>query len=195
MFRMTELEAINRMLLGIQLAPMATIDDIDVYSEGMIARSVLRQVTLDILVPGWNFNTRRMTLTPEESGVIHLPENTIDVFGIPSEAEDYMISPSGDLMETTTGVSSFTKDVTVTVVLGSTFSDLPAALQSLCLHKARLAFKTEMSTELGGDTQLILMDINKAESLAKAWDTRSKRLTMLDGLGAQKHLNRNYPRW
>lgn len=195
MERMTELEALNRMLLGIQLAPMASIDDVDIYSEGMIAKSVLRQVTMDVLIPGWNFNTRRTTLTPDVNGIIHLPANAIDVFATQYDAVDYTIDPDGDLMITDTGVKKFTSPVVASVVLGFPFQDLPIALQSLCLHKARLAFKTEMSTELGGDTQLIMSDIQKAEGLAKAWDTRTKRMSMLDGLGARKHLNRNYPRW
>lgn len=195
MERMTELEAINRMLLGVQLAPAASIDDIDVYSEGMLARSILKQVTMDVISTGWHFNTRRMTLTPDINQIIHLPARTVDVFTPQTEPTEYMQDTNGNLVDLSSGTNLFTTPATVYVVQGYDFQDLPPVFQSLVLHKSRLAFKTEMSTEMTGDSSLIMKDINDAEVRAKMWDTRSKRLSMLDGLKSRVSVSQNYPRW
>lgn len=193
MIKMTELEALNRMLLGIQMAPLASIDDIDTYSEAMIARAVLRQVLFDVVSPGWNFNTRLMTLSPVSDGTIPVPDSTMDVFVLQSSAVEYMVI-QGKLVSMSTGVNTFSSPVTLYVVLGFDWEDLPVVIQSLVLHKARLAFKTEMNSELGADTQVILKDISDAETRVKAWDTRQKRMSMLDSLKTARHVNRDYPR-
>lgn len=194
MERLTELEAINRMLLGIRLAPVASVDDLDTYSEGMIARSILRQVTLDVLTPGWNFNTRRMDLSPETDGTIPVPGNTIDIF-VPQGDDQVMIDSDNRLMLVYTGEKVFTASVDAYVVMGYDWGQLPAALQSLCLHRARLSFKLEMKSSAGADANVIGGDILRAEAQAKAWDLRQKRRSALDSLKMASHVHQNTPRW
>lgn len=194
MERLTELEAINRMLLGIRLAPIASVDDLDTYSEGMIARSILRQTTLDVLTPGWNFNTRRIILSPEVDGSIPVPGNTIDVF-VPQGSDQVMIDSDNRLMLVYTGSKVFTSAVDAYVVIGYDWGQLPAALQSLCLHRARLSFKLEMKSSAGADAGVIQQDILRAEAQARAWDLRQKRRSALDSLKMASHANQNTPRW
>jgi len=195
MERMTELEAINRMLLGIQLAPVASVDELDVYSEGMIARSILRQVSLEVIMPGWNFNTRCFTLVPDEtSGRIPAPARTIDVFVSQYNPVEYYVDADGFLTNMATDSNVFTSPQTFYAVLGFSWAELPAPVQMLILHKARLAFKTEMNSELGADTQVIMGDIQRADALVKSWDTGQKRRSMLDTLRMRQHTSRNIPR-
>jgi hypothetical protein len=194
MNRLTELEAINRMLLGIKLHPAATVDELDVYSEGMIARSVLRQTIMDVLVPGWNFNTRRMTLVPETDGTIPVPAETIDVFCPPNVRYELLVDADGRLLDTLNGTKVFTSAIDCFVVSGYSFSQLPGTHQMLILHRARLSFKREMRAKAGADDRDIMMDIQRAEAAAKAWDTRQKRLSMNDSLRMAQHVDHNWPR-
>jgi len=196
MERLTELEVINRMLLGIRLAPVATVDELDSYSEGMIARGILRQVMLDVLIPGWNFNTRRLMLQPDPSGLIQAPSNTIDLFVPQSAPCEVMMDTDGYLinLSTTDMTKIFNSPVDCFVVFGMDWGQLPAPLQSLVLHRARLAFKLEMKSEAGADTGVINLDIQRAEALAKSWDLRQKRASMLDTLRMRQHVNPSWPR-
>lgn len=195
MERLTELEVINRMLLGIRLHPAATVDDLDVYSEAMIARSLLKQTILDVLIPGWNFNTRRMTLVPETDGTIPLPARTIDVY-VASPVSSYNViqDVDGRLLDTTNETKVFNGPVDVIVVSGFDLEQLPSTHQMLVLHKARLAFKREMKSGAGPLDQNILLDIQKAEAMAKAWDTRQKRMSMNDSIRSAQHVDPNWPR-
>jgi len=194
MERLTELEVINRMLLGIRLAPIATVDDLDIYSEGMIARSILRQTILEELTPGWNFNTRRLTLSPEPDGTIPVPGNTIDLF-VPQGNDEVMVDSDNRLVSCHDGTKVFTSSVDAFVVLGYDWSELPAPLQLLCLHKARLSFKLEMKSDAGPETSVIQGDILKAQAAAKAWDLRQKRRSALDSIRSWTHVQRRVPRW
>jgi hypothetical protein len=194
MDRLTELEAINRMLLGIRLAPLASIDELDTYSEGMIARGILRQETLRVRTPGWNYNTRRMSLNPLEDGTIPVPAMTIDVFtaqGSPSYIVDY----DDKLMATADGNKKFAAPVDIFVVLGSQWEALPPPIQLLCLDKARLAFKVEMRSSAGASDQVLNETIVRSEAAARAWDLRQKRKSMLDTLQMATHVRPNVPRY
>ena len=197
MEKITKLEAVNRMLLGIKLAPVATIDDLSTYHEGTIAQGILEQITLETLSPGWNFNTHRITLVADTDGIIHLPAHTVDVF-VPQGQTEYLVS-NGRLKAILTNSTVFTPGFTVDcfVVLGFDWEDLPVVIQLLSMHKARLAFKLEMkSVAKGGqmDNQIILEDIRRAEGSAKGWDLRQKRRSALDSLGLRQHINRNASR-
>lgn len=194
MERLTELEVINRMLLDIRLAPLPTIDDTDTYSEGMIARGILRELSLETLVPGWNFNTRRLTLSPEVDGRIPVPPGTIDIF-VPQFADTVIIDSDNYVMLASDGTKVFTGSLDAFVVMGYTWGQLPATLQCLCMHRARLAFVLGMKSEGGTAASAIAGDIQRAEASAKAWDMRQCRRSMLDTLKMRTHVSQNTPRW
>lgn len=194
MDRLTELEAINRMLLGIRLAPLASIDELDTYSEGMIARGILRQETLRVLTPGWNYNTRRMSLNPLEDGTIPVPAMTIDVFTVQG-SPSYIVDYDDKLMATADGNKKFAAPVDIFVVLGSQWEALPPPIQLLCLDKARLAFKVEMRSSAGASDQVLNETIVRSEAAARAWDLRQKRKSMLDTLQMATHVRPNVPRY
>ena len=194
MERLSELEAINRMLLGIRLAPLASVDELDTYSEGMIARSILQQEILRVLTPGWNFNTRRLTLSPEVDGTIPVPGNTIDIF-VPQGDNEVMIDSDNRLILIDTGEKTFSSSVDAFVVLGYDWGQLPAPIQMLCLDRARLAFKLEMKSDAGPADAVIRESIMRSEADAKGWDLRQKRRSALDSLKMSQHVNTNWYRY
>ena len=186
--RITELEAINRMLLGIRMAPVTTLDALDSYTEGSIARGILQQETLRVLSPGWNFNTRRLNLKPTTAGTIVPPANTIDVF-TPQGQGTYGITAGGLLEDLENDTTKFKSAVDVFVVRGYAWDDLPPVIQVLVLDVARLAFKLEMRSAAGPTDTNLQETIVRSEAAAKAWDLRQQRRSMLDSLGLRRFTN------
>lgn len=191
MNRMTELEAINQMLLDIRMAPVATADDLEVYHEATIARQVLRAKTREVLSRGWNFNTKYLSLSPDINGHLLVPGDTIDAF-VP-QGDDEIRLVSDKVTDVMTNSNEYTESRNVYVVLGYPIEELPAPIQNLCLSEARLRFVSSMRSDgqIPRDLQKELTDV---KALACSWDTRQKRRSMLDTLRVGTHVNRNYPR-
>lgn len=191
MDRLTELEAINVMLLDIQRAPVASVDSIDIYHEATIAQQKLRIVGKRIVGQGWNYNKRRMVLNPDVNGNIWLPAAAVSVY-TDELTTDYIIV-DGKLYDSFEGTDVFTSSVTATVVLGFDFAELPLPLQAVVVESARVDF---YSTMMPGEPipQHIQTALRDALALAKSWDSRQIRRSMIDNLGMRRHVDRNWPR-
>lgn len=191
MDRLTELEAINVMLLDIQRAPVASVDSIDIYHEATIAQQKLQQVGKRIVGQGWNFNSRRMTLTPDVNGHIWVPSATVSVY-TDELTTDYIIV-DGKLFDSFEDTDVFTSSVTATVVLGFDFASLPLPIQTVIIESARVDF---YSTMMPGEPipQHIQTALRDSLALAKSWDSRQIRRSMIDNLGMRRHVDRNWPR-
>jgi hypothetical protein len=191
MDRLTELEAINVMLLDIQRAPVASMDSIDIYHEATIAQRKLHQVGKRVVGQGWNYNRRQMVLSPDVNGHIWVPASTVSVY-TDELTTDYIIV-DGKLFDSFKNTDVFTSAVTATVVLGFDFATLPLPIQTVVIESARVDF---YSTMMPGEPipQHIQIALRDALALAKSWDSRQKRRSMLDNLGMRRHVDRNWPR-
>lgn len=191
MNQMTELEAINQMLLDIRMAPVATADDLEVYHEATIARQVLLAKSREVQSRGWNYNTHRLRLSPDVDGHLLVPGDTIDAF-VP-QGDDEIRLVNNRVTDVITNSNEYTESRDVFVVLGYPIEELPAPIQNLCLAEARLRFVSSMRSDgqIPRDLQKELTDV---KALACAWDLRQKRRSMLDTLKVSSHVNRNYPR-
>ena len=187
--RLTQLEAVNTMLLGIRLMPAATIDHLDVYTEGVIARSTLRRKTLEVLSRGWNFNTRRLKLPVDTiSGKVLAPTGTIDIYSPTGSRKSYGLGSSGKVIDLDTNEAA-TEPVDVIVVMGYPWEDLPVTLQMLALNEARLEFKLEMKSKTGPEASKLQGDIADSLRVMRLWDSRQRRANMLDNAGMRLHVN------
>lgn len=191
MNNLTELEVINEMLLDIRLAPVATVDDVDIYHEATIARSVLRSKVRQVLSRRWNFNERFMELSPDIHGNINLPSATIGVT-VP-QGYDEVRMVDGKLVDSVSGDNVFTSSRLVNVTLGFPIEELPASIQNLCKAEARHSFISRMRSDavVTSDIQKELQD---AKALACSWDARQRRRNMLETADMYTHVDRNYPR-
>lgn len=195
MQRMTLLEAINTMLLDIRMAPLASLADLDAYHEATMASNALVAKTREVLARGWNFNTNRTSLSPDAiTGKIQVPgfANVIDAWASEGDPGVYM-QATGYLRNMDDDSEVFTSSVTVNIVKGLSFVDLPSPIQGLCLIEARVHFSSVMRP---GETigQTLGAELGNAMALAKGWDARQKRRTMLDNMLNRVHVNRNFPR-
>ena len=202
MQRMTLLEAINTMLLDIRMAPLASLEPTEeypvglgVYHEGTLAYEALVSKTREVLSRGWNFNSKRTSLSPSaETSEIQIEdyEGVIDVWAGEGDIPCYM-QDDGYLFNMEKNSTIFDRSVTCTIVYGLTFENLPTPLQSLCLAEARIKFSGQQRPgEAVG--QALSNELAEAKTLAFGWDSRQKRRNMLDNLMNRVHTNRNFPR-
>ena len=190
--KLTELEAINQMLLSIGLHPAAAVDDLDVYSEGMIARSILKISLMETLANNWHFNTHRLTLVPESDGTVVPPDNTLDVYCAPELSYELIVDSQGRLKDIKNDTTVFNGSVEVYVVRGYPWDEVPPNFQLLVLHKAQKQFMRRMKPKL--DTRDIDFSIMQAEATCRSWDTRQRRYSMLDSLRSHQHVSTNWTR-
>ena len=74
----TELEAVNRLLQNIGESPVNSLSG-QLTNDVTMARTMLHQVSRDVQIEGWHFNTERnFTLVPDSGGYINLPGNTLE---------------------------------------------------------------------------------------------------------------------
>ena len=73
----TELDAVNLMLSAIGEAPIESLDE--AFGESQFAQDTLGMAQLEINSWGWSYNSERITLQPNGSGYITLPDTLLSV--------------------------------------------------------------------------------------------------------------------
>ncbi len=137
----TELNAINAMLATVGEAPINTLDDLGVV-DAVTARSTLREVTREVLVAGFTFNTDEgFPISPEGFAPFEakVPPNALSV--VP---DDRTITVRGDRLYDTTRFSyDFQGEdaITCQVVWGLEFDELPEVTRQYVAIRAARRFQ------------------------------------------------------
>jgi hypothetical protein len=139
----TELEAVNAILASIGEAPVNSLSS--PAPDAQLALSLLRQESRGVQTTGYEFNTEyEWELSPDINGQINLPANTLKLIS----ASDRTIVQRGlRLYDNTNHTYEFTDPVTVTLVIGLPFDELPEFLRRFLLYRAGRLFQDR----LGGD--------------------------------------------
>ena len=147
--RTTELEAVNTMLSAVGEPPINYLDG-QKNADAAIARNILTEISRDVQMQGWHFNTQRnVTLTPESDTFITLSDNVVRVdieywtSGGTSDSRD--ITQRGNrLYNKTDNTYAFTKDVKATVVYLLDWTELPEPARRFVTVKAARIFQDRM---------------------------------------------------
>ncbi|WPM81374.1 hypothetical protein R5W60_06780 [Brucella pseudintermedia] len=122
----TELEAVNEILAVGSNSPVSTLNENQVI-DASLARNTLKAVLVEILSRGWAFNTEYgVELHPDQDGHIRLPRNTLKVKAVDGSA---VVQRGSLLYDRTNRTNKFTSAVTVDLVIGMTFEDLPSTVR------------------------------------------------------------------
>lgn len=133
---LTELEAINEILAVGSNSPVSSLAENQVI-DASLARNTLRSALSEILSKGWAFNTEEdLELVPDQDGYIRLPRNTLRVRSSGASAGTKLTSRGTRLYSRTDRTDKFTAPVTVEIVLGLDFEDLPATARVYATIKA-----------------------------------------------------------
>lgn len=148
----TELDAVNQILSSVGQAPVTTLDLQN--PEVSITVNTLREVSKQVQVEGWTFNTeRKYTLNPDSStNYINYPSNLLRIDANEEKhAHEYdLVRRNGRLYDRLNHTDKFTKAVTVDVVWLFDFIDLPPGIQAYITAKAARMCAVKMV----GDPQL-----------------------------------------
>jgi hypothetical protein len=158
---LTELEAINDMLSLIAETPLASLDEVDSVADAQIARQILTRESRAVQEQGWSWNTfENYTLQPDDSGLIYLPNNTLDVD--PTDPTHDCVWNSGKLWDRTNSTFTFDKPVNVTIRLLFAFDELPPTARRYISLLAGRKFENRMQGDTGGVSQIEENDVVRA---------------------------------
>lgn len=133
----TELDAVNYILSAIGSSPVTTLEgdmDIDVVN----ARRLIEKVSRDIQRKGWDFNTATRILSPEQ-GTKHIPWAR-SIISLHAADGSTLVKRGDRLYDMTRGSYEFDKPITVEIVEGIDYDDLPDAFKTYVTAKAAVNF-------------------------------------------------------
>ena len=140
--RMTELEAVNTMLVTIGEQPVSSLDNLAGLQDASIARQILSNISRAVQSKGWVFNLDlQVTYTPDTNGEIVLGSNVLRIdttSKVRSSTKD-IVERGGKLYDREKNTSVFTDSIKVDRVIVLNFDDLPeAARRYIATRSARV---------------------------------------------------------
>lgn len=146
---MTDLEAVNRMLASIGQAPVNTLE-IGGVGDAAKAKQQLLETARDVQTVGYSWNTdSNFPLTPDAvTGAVILPLGTLDIDASTS-TQNLIVRrhPTEDqlaLYDADNQTFVFTDAVTVNIIWGYEFNDLPQAARSYIATAAARRFQAQV---------------------------------------------------
>jgi len=162
---MTELEAVNEMLMSIGQAPVSTLN-VSGIKDVNIARAELTKVSRRIQSRGWNWNTDDdYQLSPDVDGFITVPSGALKIdASVPTEniVERRHDTKGRCLYSRDSRSFQFDGPVNVQVVWGFAFEDLPETARCFIATSAGRKFQSRV---IGSH----ILDRFQEEDEAKAW--------------------------
>lgn len=166
----TELEAVNAMLEAIGETPVNSLSNSGVV-DAVKARSELRRKSRSVQQQGWHWNTlRSYKLYPSVSGEIILPSNTLRVDTVDNDFQINVVQRGNKLFDNTKHTYIFTKELTVDLVIGLDWEELPEPARLYIYTSAARKFQQDTigSSELSQfhmrDEMLAYADLQAAEA-------------------------------
>ncbi len=142
----TELDAVNQILSSVGQAPVTTLDLQN--PEVAIAVNTLREVSKQVQVEGWTFNTeRKYTLNPDSSTKqINYPANMLRIDANEEEHKNEydLVRRSGKVYDRLNHTNEFNNAIKVDVVWLFDYYDLPPGIQAYITAKAARMCATKM---------------------------------------------------
>lgn len=135
----TELEAVNECLSNIGQTPVSTISGV-IGVDASLALQLVRSIARELQARGWYWNIEiDYPITPDSNGNLFLPSNclAVDPAGI-DEDKDY-VARGRRLYDRKNRTYVFTKPVTVEMIVGLPFEELPEqGRRYIALRAARM---------------------------------------------------------
>ncbi|MEY9719275.1 hypothetical protein ABIA22_001765 [Sinorhizobium fredii] len=133
---LTELEAINEILATGSDSPISTLEENTVI-DASLAMNTLRATSVEVQTRGWNFNTEESwPLAPDNTGEIRLPRNTLKLDTVGESAGLNCVQRGLRLYNKGDRTYTFDGPVTVDLVVGLDFEELPSTARLYITIKA-----------------------------------------------------------
>ena len=140
---MTELEAVNTMLVTIGEQPVSSLDNLAGLQDASIAKQILSNISRAVQSKGWVFNLDlQVTYTPDANGEINLGSNVLRIDStskVRGTTKD-IVERGGKLYDRENNTSIFTDSIKVDRVIVLNFDDLPEAARRYVATRASRVF-------------------------------------------------------
>ena len=169
--RTSELDALNVMMTNIGQQPIVNINNTN--PQVALAKTVLKQVTSDVLTEGWAFNRELdYPLIPDSSGNVRLPENVVRWdLAWPSDYD--VVIRDGRMYDKRTHSFDFSgvDELRAEIIWLFDFEDIPNAIRNyITIRAANLfAMRTTGSVEIAKYGQ---MEEQQARATALDYETQ-----------------------
>lgn len=142
---MSELEAVNEMLMSIGQAPVNTLT-VTGIKDVAIARKRLETALRSCLTKGWWFNTdEAYVLSPDLDGNVLIPVNALKVDSDDADLTERELEPKGRCLYNRADQSfEFTAPVTVRIVWGFRFEAVPQSARDYVATRAGRRFQSKV---------------------------------------------------
>jgi len=193
---MTEIEAINEMLMRSNLAPVNSLD-----SSGGVevekAKKILEYTSRSVQMRGWAFNTdKSLKLVPDTNNQIILPSNTLKVDAAGPDRHTMVTARDGILRKTNRyeggDPTEFTSPIYVDIVYYLAFEEIPMTAQWYITVVAARRF-SDASTASSVLHQFQQMEEARALVDLEEAEGEEADFNMLDTMGPT--LRRNMDNW
>ena len=182
-----ELDAINQILSAIGSSPVTSLEDstdIDVIN----ARRILNNTSRDVQRTGWNFNTITLKMQPDSE--THKISWDDTVLMLKSVDDNVYIRRSGFVYNQTEQTSTFSKSISVTVIQGLDFDDLPDCFKNYITALAALEFQIKYFND-GTSSQSLQYQVQTAYQEIVKYDMDMGNYNMLQLTNIASVLSRN----
>ena len=179
---LTELEAINIMLSTIGEAPISSLSADQSTVDVGIAKSVLREVSIQVQQEGWQFNTEiNWLMTPAQgNSEIEIPVNCIELDTYGPDRDVDVAMRGSRLYDRINHTYKFEKALRVRMVLLLEFLDLPQAARFyINVRAARVFQQRVVGSELLGS--FTARDEMLARASLKKLDSNNADYNILSG--------------
>lgn len=145
---MTELEAVQRMMEAVGLAPSSSLSNSAAAADAL---RVLTRTSKDIQSRGWHFNTEHeVELTPDGSNIITIPENAIRVDTYGKDITRDVALRGRRLYDRDDNTYEFTQPVLTTIVRLFEFECLPEPIALYVALEAAVRWADSRPSPHGG---------------------------------------------
>lgn len=189
----SELKAVNLILRNMGEAPVNTLTGL-VPLEASQARDTLAEVSHEVQKAGWYFNTEYHHFTPDGTGTIYVPGNALHVEGYSgNDGLKVAVRANRKLYNMTPLQHGFSWDAAVSlrVILGLDYEDLPPSARSYIAHRAARVYQIrEVGDAMNAEEDR--NDETRALAELHAEQLSAEPLSLIDGGDVYASLSRKY---
>lgn len=183
---MKKLDVVNAMLLGVGQSPVSSIDSTHPFVTTAVA--VFDGVNMDVQAHGWWFNKDyNVTLTPDSTGAIVLPDNVLSVD--PVNPYIPLLQRGGKLYDPYNQVYTFDEPIVVNLISLVSFEDVPEPaakyIQRRCVYEYFLNFDGEANK-----LQSLAALMESSRATLNAAQMRVLRTNVVDGSSYRQLVSR-----
>lgn len=179
----SELEALNMMLATLGEAPINSLEEVTKVGDAVIARAVLREISIEVQEEGWHFNTEsEFELLPlSYSKEIFIPGNVIEMDASPYEGRDVDVVIRGNrLYDRKNKTFQFQKTIKADLTILLDYDELPQAARHYVKVRAARVFQQRV---VGSDSLNAFTEKDEARALRslRRYESRTADYNILTG--------------